>query len=231
MASLRFSRWLALGGMALLVAIAVATLIPEQWQLRTGLHWLAEHFLIYFAATAILCLAWPRPFVVAGVLMALAGLLEALQGLTADRIPDFATAFSRAAPAWWRRPFWPSSSSGCGNGATVGKETRPPVTSRAPRRRGIRGLPYSYCDTGAVVQLRRSDLRNCRTVVQHCRNLLAEALSSVGPKYLASLDLLWHFTEEMYGSIVPTTAIEGIGSSHAAGSAARFSKLAAPSNN
>ena len=97
MASSRFSRWLAVGGMALLVAIAVATLIPEQWQLRTGLHWLTEHFLVYFAATSILCLVWPRPMVVAGVLMVLAGLLEALQGLTADRIPDLATALSGAA--------------------------------------------------------------------------------------------------------------------------------------
>lgn len=97
MASLRFSRWLAVGGVALLAAIAVASLIPEQWQLRTGLHWLVEHFLIYFAATTIICLAWSRPFVVAGVLMVLAGLLEALQGLTADRIPDLPTAFSGVA--------------------------------------------------------------------------------------------------------------------------------------
>jgi hypothetical protein len=97
MASLTFSRWFALSGVALIAAIAVASLIPEQWQLRTGLHWLTEHFLIYFAATAIVCLAWPRPFVVAGVLMVLAGLLEALQGLTADRIPDLPTAFCGAA--------------------------------------------------------------------------------------------------------------------------------------
>jgi peptidoglycan/LPS O-acetylase OafA/YrhL len=92
-----FSRWIGLAGGVLIAAIAVATLIPEQWQLRTGLHWLTEHFLIYFAATAIICLAWLRPFVVAGALMVLAGLLEALQGLTADRIPDFPTAFSGAA--------------------------------------------------------------------------------------------------------------------------------------
>ena len=92
-----FSRWIGLAGGVLLVAIAVATLIPEQWQLRSGLHWLTEHFLIYFAATTIICLAWPRPLVVAAALMVLAGLLEALQGLTADRIPDLPTAFSGAA--------------------------------------------------------------------------------------------------------------------------------------
>ena len=92
-----FSRWIGLAGGVLIAAIAVATLIPEQWQLRTGLHWLTEHFLIYFAATTIICLVWPRPFIVAGVLMVLAALLEALQGLTADRVPDLPTAFSGAA--------------------------------------------------------------------------------------------------------------------------------------
>lgn len=97
MASSPFSRWIGLAAAILIAAIAVASLVPIAWQLRTGLHWLTEHFLIYFAATTIICLAWPRPFVVAAVLMVLAGLLEALQGLTADRIPDLPTAFSGAA--------------------------------------------------------------------------------------------------------------------------------------
>jgi len=90
------ARIFALGG-ALLVAIAVASLIPAGWQIRLGLHWLVEHFLIYFAVTVLLCLAWPRPFLVAGSLMVLAGVLEALQGLTADRVPDLPTALSGAA--------------------------------------------------------------------------------------------------------------------------------------
>ena len=90
-------KWIAFSGALLIVAIAVASVVPVDWQLRTGLHWLTEHFLIYFAATTIICLAWPRPFVVAGVLMVLAGLLEALQGLTSDRIPDLPTAFCGAA--------------------------------------------------------------------------------------------------------------------------------------
>ena len=90
------ARIFALGG-ALLVAIAVASLIPAGWQIRLGLHWLVEHFLIYFAVTVLLCLAWPRPFLVAGSLMVLAGVLEALQGLTADRVPDLPTALCGAA--------------------------------------------------------------------------------------------------------------------------------------
>jgi VanZ family protein len=90
------SRWSALGGVIVAAAI-VASLIPANMQIRTGLHWQVEHFLVYFAATAIFCLAWPRPFIVAGVMVAFAALLEALQGLTPDRTPDLPTAFSAAA--------------------------------------------------------------------------------------------------------------------------------------
>jgi hypothetical protein len=52
---------------------------------------------LLFLATSIVCLAWPRPFIVALELMAFAGLLEALQGLTPDRVPDLPTALSGAA--------------------------------------------------------------------------------------------------------------------------------------
>ena len=75
------------GGAIILIAAVVASLIPANMQIRTGLHWQVEHFLVYFAATSIFCLAWPRPFIVAGVMMAFSALLEALQGLTPDRTP------------------------------------------------------------------------------------------------------------------------------------------------
>jgi VanZ family protein len=90
------SKWLRLLGVALLVAIVIATLVPAGWQVRLGLHWLLEHFLAYFAVTMIFCLAWPRPMQVAAVLLAFAVLLEAAQGLTPDRTPDPATALSAA---------------------------------------------------------------------------------------------------------------------------------------
>jgi VanZ family protein len=90
------SRLVGLCGLLVLVAIVVATLIPTQWEVRTGLHWLVEHFLVYFAVTVIICVAWPRPFLVATLLMVLAGLLEALQGLTLTRTPDLPTALSAA---------------------------------------------------------------------------------------------------------------------------------------
>jgi hypothetical protein len=74
----------------------VATVGPSQWVPRTGVHWLVDHFLVYFGVTALICLAWPRPFLVATSLILLAGLLEALQGVTLDRTPDLLSALSGA---------------------------------------------------------------------------------------------------------------------------------------
>ncbi|HEY6920792.1 MAG TPA: hypothetical protein VI390_04235 [Methyloceanibacter sp.] len=92
-------RWLAIGGAILIAAIAADSLVPVAWQVRTGLHWLTEHFLAYFAVTVVFCLALQRPLAVAGVAVILAALMEALQGLTADRIPDLPTALSGTAGA------------------------------------------------------------------------------------------------------------------------------------
>ena len=89
------SKWIAVASVVLLLAVTADSLVPVSLQVRLGLHWLIEHFLAYFALT--LCLAWPRPFVVAVALMAIASAIELLQGLTADRIPDLATAFCGAA--------------------------------------------------------------------------------------------------------------------------------------
>jgi hypothetical protein len=83
------------GALALLM-IVVATVGPSQWVPRTGVHWLVDHFLVYFGVTALICLAWPRPFLVATSLILLAGLLEALQGVTLDRTPDLLSALSGA---------------------------------------------------------------------------------------------------------------------------------------
>ena len=91
------AKWLAVCGAVLIAAIVVASLVPAGWQVRLGLHWLVKHFLAYFAVTAIFCLAWPRPMVVAAVLISFAVLLEVLQGLTPDRVADFPTALFAAA--------------------------------------------------------------------------------------------------------------------------------------
>lgn len=97
MAIVLTSKWIAAAAAVVLVAVTADSLVPVSLQVRLGLHWLIEHFLAYFALTLLFCLAWPRPFIVAVALMAIAGAIEALQGLTADRIPDLATAFCGAA--------------------------------------------------------------------------------------------------------------------------------------
>ena len=106
MASAVASRWLAVGGAILIVggailiaAVAADSLVPVAWQVRTGLHWLTEHFLAYFAVTIVFCIALQRALAVAGVAMIFAALMELLQGLTADRVPDLLTALSGAAGA------------------------------------------------------------------------------------------------------------------------------------
>jgi len=91
------SRLLGLAGAVLLAAIAVATFIPADWQIRLGLHWLTEHFLAYFAVTALFCLSSRRPMAVAAVLVPIAVVLETLQALTADRTADAVTALFAAA--------------------------------------------------------------------------------------------------------------------------------------
>jgi hypothetical protein len=63
------------------------------------LGWKTEHFLGFLIVTFIACVAWPRPLIVGLALMATAGLLEALQGLTPDRVPDLPTALCGAGGA------------------------------------------------------------------------------------------------------------------------------------
>jgi hypothetical protein len=56
---------------------------------RTGLGFKFEHFSAYFVMAGVLCVVSRRPYVVAASLTTLAAILEALQGLTPDRSPDF----------------------------------------------------------------------------------------------------------------------------------------------
>ncbi len=85
-----------MAGAVLLAAIVVATFVPAGWQVRLGLHWLAEHFLAYFVLTAVFCAATRRPMLVAAALVPLAIILESLQALTADRVADAVTALFAA---------------------------------------------------------------------------------------------------------------------------------------
>ena len=46
--------WFAIVGAILLAAIAADTLVPVDWQIRLGLHWLIEHFLAYFVVSFVI---------------------------------------------------------------------------------------------------------------------------------------------------------------------------------
>ncbi len=81
---------------ALLVVVALG---PANWTSRSALGWQIDHFLGYFAITSIVCVAWSRPFVVGGALMAMAALLEGLQALTPDRSSNLFAAFCGASGA------------------------------------------------------------------------------------------------------------------------------------
>jgi VanZ family protein len=76
----------SVAAMVLLVTIVLG---PAKWTPRTALGWEIDHFLGYFAITSLVCLAWPRPFVVGATLMVFAVVLETLQALTPDRSSYF----------------------------------------------------------------------------------------------------------------------------------------------
>jgi VanZ family protein len=77
----------------LFLLLLFAALGPARWQVRTGLGWQFDHVIGYFGFAVMFSLAWRRPLVVGGILMATAMLLEALQALTPDRCCDLQAAF------------------------------------------------------------------------------------------------------------------------------------------
>ncbi len=83
--------------LAVLVLLVFVGLGPEKWQPRSGLGWEIDHFAGYFVITLMFCLAWPRPFIVGGALVAFAALLEASQALTSDRHTNLMAALYSAA--------------------------------------------------------------------------------------------------------------------------------------
>jgi VanZ family protein len=78
----------------LLVFIALG---PAKWTPRSGVGFQFDHFVGYFVFTFVFCLAWPRPLVVGGALMAFAVLLEGLQAFLPDRSPYYVAALYSAA--------------------------------------------------------------------------------------------------------------------------------------
>ena len=58
----------------IMILLVLAALGPEKWAPRTELGWQIDHIVGYFGITLFFCFAWPRPFVVGGVLMASRGI-------------------------------------------------------------------------------------------------------------------------------------------------------------
>jgi VanZ family protein len=83
----------------IVVLLVIAALGPEKWAPRTHLGWQFDHFIGYFGITLFVCVAWPRPFVVGGILAAVAVLLEGLQAFTPDRLPYLPAALYGAGGA------------------------------------------------------------------------------------------------------------------------------------
>ena len=83
----------------IIILLLIAALGPAKWAPRTELGWQLDHFIGYFGITLFFCFAWPRPFMVGGVVMLVAALLEALQALTPDRSANLEAALLGAAGA------------------------------------------------------------------------------------------------------------------------------------
>jgi VanZ family protein len=92
----RFRAGAKVCSVAIMVLLVIGALGPANWTPRTALGWQVDHFLGYFAITLLVCYAWPRPFVVGGVLMAAAALLEALQAFSPGRSANFIAALCGA---------------------------------------------------------------------------------------------------------------------------------------
>jgi VanZ family protein len=88
----RFRAGAKVCSVAILVLLVIGALGPASWTPRTALSWQTDHFIGYFAITLLVCLAWPRPLLVGGVLVAAAFLLEGLQAFSPGRSANLVAA-------------------------------------------------------------------------------------------------------------------------------------------
>jgi VanZ family protein len=88
----RFRAGAKVCSVAILVLLVIGALGPASWTPRTALGWQTDHFIGYFAITLLVCLAWPRPLLVGGVLVAAAFLLEGLQAVSPGRSANLVAA-------------------------------------------------------------------------------------------------------------------------------------------
>src|SRR5262245_56236582 len=88
-----------LSSVAAIAVLVFAQFVRAKCKHRTRVGWQIDHVLAYCVVTSIVCLAWPRPFVVGTALMAVSALLEWLQRFTPDRKRSFLAAFCGAGGA------------------------------------------------------------------------------------------------------------------------------------
>ena len=77
---------------AIVILLVIVALGPGKWTPRTEFGWQFDHFIGYFGITLFVCIAWPRPLVVGGVLAVFGALLEGLQAFTPDRTANLVAA-------------------------------------------------------------------------------------------------------------------------------------------
>jgi VanZ family protein len=80
----------------ILLLLVIGALGPENWTPRTPFGWKFDHFIGYFGIALFFCFAWPRPFLVGGLLMGAAFVLEGLQAFTPDRTANLVAALCGA---------------------------------------------------------------------------------------------------------------------------------------
>jgi VanZ family protein len=92
----RFRAGAKICSVVIVVLLVIGALGPASWTPRTALGWQVDHFVGYFAITLLVCLGWPRPILVGGVLVAAAFLLEGLQAFSPGRSANLVAALCSA---------------------------------------------------------------------------------------------------------------------------------------
>jgi VanZ family protein len=93
-------------GLLTVAALVFASLFlpPRVEEMRSG-YWAIEHFAAYFLATLVIFTGWRRPLAVAGTLVFLGVLLEALQCLEPTHSPNVFAALSSVTGTLVALPF------------------------------------------------------------------------------------------------------------------------------
>jgi VanZ family protein len=97
--------WRLMGFLTVAVLVFASLFLPPRVEeMRSG-YWAIEHFLAYFLATFVLFMGWRRPLAVAGSLVFLGVLLEALQCLEPTHSPNVYAALSSVSGVLVALPF------------------------------------------------------------------------------------------------------------------------------